>query len=80
MPEEIVFAKELDLRGLQCPMPMVRVSKEIVGVAVGEVLKAVATDPAAKADISAWARLASQEVVRIDEVDGELVFYIRRVV
>jgi tRNA 2-thiouridine synthesizing protein A len=70
---------ELDLRGLLCPMPMVKVSQNISSVAVGGVIRAVATDAGAMADIPAWAKSTGNEVLQAEKVDGEYVFLVKRV-
>ena len=71
--------KTLDARGLQCPMPVVKTSKEIKGIAVGEVLEVIATDPASMADINAWCKSTGNELLETGKGDGVFTFYIRRV-
>jgi tRNA 2-thiouridine synthesizing protein A len=78
MSEDRPFDLELDLKGLMCPMPMVRVSQSISDVPVGGVLKAVATDPACEADIPAWARLTGNEVLEIEKDDGTITLWVKR--
>ncbi len=51
MPEHV-----LDVRGLKCPMPIVRAKKELAILAVGDVLKVVATDKGSLLDFQGWAR------------------------
>ena len=70
---------ELDLRGLLCPMPMVKVSQNISSVPVGSVVRAVATDAGSMADIPAWAKSTGNEVLQAEKVDGEFVFLVKRV-
>ena len=79
MTEEMKADLELDLKGLLCPMPMVRVSQNITKVPVGGILKATATDPGSMADIPSWARTAGQEVVKTDKDGKNFIFYIKRV-
>lgn len=69
---------ELDLKGLLCPLPMVKVSQNINNVAVGGVIRAVATDPGSMADIPAWAKSTGNEVVSAEKVGGEFVFLVKR--
>jgi tRNA 2-thiouridine synthesizing protein A len=79
MADDRSYDLELDLKGLMCPMPMVRVSQSISSVPIGGVLKAVATDPACEADIPAWARLTGHDILSIEN-DGETItLYVRRV-
>lgn len=70
---------ELDLRGLLCPMPMVKVSQNIANIPVGGVLKATATDAGSIPDITAWAKSTGQELVQAEKVGGEFVFLVKRV-
>jgi tRNA 2-thiouridine synthesizing protein A len=74
----ITAAQTLDARGLLCPMPIVKASKAIRTVAVGEVLKVLATDRGALADFPAWADDTGHELIESHEEDGVLVFHIRR--
>ena len=70
---------DLDLRGLLCPMPMVKVSQNISNVEVGGVIRAVATDAGAMADIPAWAKSTGNEVLKAEKEGGEYVFLVKRV-
>ena len=78
MSNDIKVRKTLDLKGLACPMPVVKVSKGIKDVAVGEIIEALSTDPGSLTDIPAWARTTGNEVLKIDQ-DGKVIrFYIKR--
>ena len=55
MSDDVQVANVLDLKGLACPMPVVKVSKGIKDVEVGEVIEAHTTDPGALTDFPAWA-------------------------
>ena len=78
MSEEISVAKVMDLKGLACPMPVVKVSKGIKEVQVGEILQAVTSDPGALTDFPAWARTSGNEIVKTETVGKETSFYIKR--
>ena len=79
MSEEIKADKVMDLKGLPCPMPVVKMSKGIKEVDVGQVVEALTTDPGALADFPAWARTSGNEILKTDQ-DGEVIkFYIKRV-
>jgi tRNA 2-thiouridine synthesizing protein A len=71
----------LDLKGLLCPMPVVRIAQAIKNVAIGDVIEATATDPGVLADIPAWARSSGQELVSIEKKNGirEIRFIVKRV-
>ena len=71
--------KTLDAKGLKCPMPVVKTSKEMKGVTVGGVLEVLATDPGSMADITAWAKSTGNELLGAEKEEGIFKFYIRRV-
>lgn len=79
MAEEIEVDLELDLRGLLCPLPMVRVSQNINKVPVGGVIRAVATDPGSLADIPSWARATGNEVLKTERDGRDIIFFVKRV-
>ncbi len=76
---EFTPEKTLDAKGLKCPMPVVKTSKEIKGIAVGGVLEVLATDPGSMADITAWAKSTGNELLEAKRDEGVFKFYIRRV-
>jgi tRNA 2-thiouridine synthesizing protein A len=76
---ESTAEKTLDARGLKCPMPVVKTSQEIKNITVGGELLVIATDPGSMADIQAWAKSTGNELVKMDKVDKEFHFLIRRV-
>ncbi len=78
MAEDIKVDLELDLRGLLCPLPMVKVSQNIKNVQVGGVIKAVATDIGSLADIPSWARSTGNEILKTDKDGKDLIFYVKR--
>ncbi|MGE5508920.1 MAG: sulfurtransferase TusA family protein [Chitinophagales bacterium] len=69
---------KLDLRGLACPLPVVKVGKGIKDVPVGGIVEAVATDPGALADFPAWAKTSGNEILSTERNGGEIVFFIKR--
>ena len=80
MSNDIQIEKTMDLKGLPCPMPVVKVSKGIKEVEVGQVIEAITTDPGSLADFPAWARSSGNEILKTDQ-DGNIIkFYIKRVV
>ena len=70
--------KVLDLKGMPCPMPVVRISQEIMTVDVGQVVEAITTDPGSLADFPAWAVSTGQEILRTDQAAGEIRFFVKR--
>lgn len=78
MSEELRSDKVMDLKGLPCPMPIVKVSKGIKEVEIGQVVEAVTSDPGALADFPAWARTSGNEILKTEQSDGVIKFYIKR--
>jgi tRNA 2-thiouridine synthesizing protein A len=69
---------EVDCSGMLCPMPVVKTSKAIKTLEVGQILKMVATDPGAPPDMEAWSRQTGHELIRSLQENGKFVFFFRR--
>jgi TusA-related sulfurtransferase len=78
MNEEIKVAKMMDLKGMPCPMPVVKVSKGIKDVQMGEILEAHSTDPGSLSDFPAWARTSGNEILKTEQDGDTIKFYIKR--
>ncbi len=78
MTTSIAADKVLDCTGLLCPIPVIKTSKAIKEIEVGQVLKMIATDPGAPADMEAWAKQTGNELLASEKENGTFVFYIRR--
>ncbi len=78
MTDVIKVDQVLDCTGMACPMPVVKTSKAIKTLEVGQTLKLVATDPGAPPDMEAWSRQTGHELLRSTQEDGKFVFFIRR--
>lgn len=72
------FDQELDARGLNCPLPIVRAKKAIAPMQTGQVLKVVATDPGSVKDFQAFCQQTGNELVSSSEGNGEYAFLIRK--
>jgi TusA-related sulfurtransferase len=70
--------KELDTRGLNCPLPILKAKKALADMLSGEVLKVVATDPGSVRDFQAFARQTGNELVEQVSDEKEFVHYLRR--
>jgi TusA-related sulfurtransferase len=70
--------KELDARGLNCPLPILKAKKALTEMLSGEVLKVIATDPGSVRDFQAFARQTGNELVDQSSDDKEFVHYLRR--
>jgi tRNA 2-thiouridine synthesizing protein A len=69
----------LDVKGLTCPMPVLKTKKAIEGMGSGQTLEVIATDPASKADIPAFLSRCGHELVEAGENDGIFSFLIKRI-
>ncbi len=72
------FQKELDTRGLNCPLPILKAKKALADMQSGEVLKVVATDPGSMRDFQAFARQTGNELVEQSTANDEFVHFLRR--
>jgi tRNA 2-thiouridine synthesizing protein A len=79
MSNEIKVDKTMDLKGLPCPQPVIKVSKGIKEIEVGQVLEAVTTDPGSLSDFPAWARTSGNEILKTDQESDVIRFLIKRV-
>lgn len=70
--------KELDARGLNCPLPILRTKKTINELNSGETLKVIATDPGAVKDFEAFCKQTGNELVEQSEAGGEFTFLLRK--
>ncbi|MFM8999332.1 MAG: sulfurtransferase TusA family protein [Actinomycetota bacterium] len=68
----------LDMRGFQCPIPIVKTNQAIKGMQAGQVLKVLATDKGSLTDFPAWADDTGNEIVSSGEEDGALMFLVRK--
>ncbi len=78
MTAAIRFDKELDARGLSCPLPILRAKKALAELTSGQVLKIVATDPGSIRDFRAFAKQTGNELLAQEEVDELFVHFLKR--
>lgn len=69
---------ELDARGLNCPLPILRAKKSIKELASGQVLRIVATDTGAVKDFQAFCKQTGNELLSSEETGNEFTFMIRK--
>jgi tRNA 2-thiouridine synthesizing protein A len=72
------FDKELDARGLNCPLPILRTKKSLGELTAGQVLKVIATDPGSVKDMAAFAKQTGNELISTAEVGGDYVFLMKK--
>jgi len=79
MSAEFDIAETLDVKGASCPMPVVKTKSATDGLAEGEVLEVLATDPGSVSDIDGWAA-GTDGVKLLDQAEGEDVYrhYVRK--
>lgn len=70
--------REVDARGLNCPLPVLRTKKALNDMASGQNLRVVATDPGSVRDFIAFAKQTGNELVEHGEQDGEFWFVLKR--
>ncbi len=76
--EPIAFDLEVDARGLNCPLPILRAKKALSALESGQVLKVLATDPGADRDFQAFCRQTGNPLLGSEQQDKTWVFYLRR--
>jgi tRNA 2-thiouridine synthesizing protein A len=69
----------LDCVGLYCPMPIVKTSQQIKKMKVGEVLEVASDDKGIIADMPAWCRATGNEFLGMEEQDGEIKVYVKKI-
>ena len=69
----------LDLKGLLCPIPVVKMAQAIKTVPVAGIIEATATDPGVMADIPAWCRTTGQTLVSMERREKIITFVVQRV-
>ena len=72
------FDKELDARGLNCPLPILRTKKALTDLQSGQVLKVLATDPGSVKDFQTFARQTGHQLLSHDETNKEFTFFMKK--
>lgn len=72
------FDKELDARGLNCPLPILRAKKALNDMLSGQVLKIVSTDPGSVKDFAAFAKQTGNELLSQSDAEKEYTFFLKR--
>jgi tRNA 2-thiouridine synthesizing protein A len=72
------FDHDLDTRGLNCPLPILRAKKTINDLAAGEVLRVTATDPGSVKDFQAFCRQTGHDLLASNQAGDHFVFLIRK--
>lgn len=72
------FDKEIDTRGLNCPLPILRTKKTLAEMTSGQVLKVLATDPGSVKDFQAFSKQTGNELLSQSEAGGEFIFFMKK--
>ncbi len=75
---QATIATSLDLKGLSCPIPIVRTAKAVKGLAPGELIEVFATDPGSVPDFRAWSKSTGNPLVESGEEGGVFRFVLRK--
>ncbi|MBK6320652.1 sulfurtransferase TusA family protein [Candidatus Aalborgicola defluviihabitans] len=70
--------KEVDTRGLNCPLPILKAKKALADMVTGQTLKVVSTDPGSMRDFQAFAKQTGNELVDQQTVNDEFIHVLRR--
>lgn len=70
--------REIDTRGLNCPLPILKAKKALAEMQSGELLKVVATDPGSLRDFQAFSRQTGNELVKQETAGAEFIHVLRR--
>ena len=72
------FNKEIDARGLNCPLPILKTKKALSEMLSGQVLRVLATDPGSVRDFQAFSKQTGNELLSHEEHDKEFEYYVKR--
>jgi len=72
------FDKELDARGLNCPLPILRTKKSLNDMVSGQILRVVSTDPGSVKDFQAFSRQTGNELLSAETATNEFVFFMKK--
>lgn len=72
------FDQELDVSGLNCPLPILRAKKSLASMESGQVLRVVATDPGAVKDFEAFSKQTGNPLLESSEEDGKFYFRLQK--
>ena len=75
---QIHIDRELDARGLNCPLPILRTNKSLNDMVPGQVLKVMATDPGSVRDFQAFSKQTGNQLLSSTEDKGEFLFLMRK--
>lgn len=72
------FDKELDTRGMNCPLPILKTKKALADMTTGQILKVISTDAGSVKDMQAFANQTGNPLVSSSEEKGEYIFMMKK--
>ncbi len=75
---EALPAQTYDARGEPCPLPLLRLAREVRALHPGEVVRLLADDPAAREDVPAWTRRSGHVLLAWHQAGDHDVYYVRK--
>lgn len=72
------FDKELDARGLNCPLPILRTKKALTDMVSGQVLKIMATDPGSVKDFQAFSKQTGNSLLSSERANAQFIFFMKK--
>ncbi|MEN3372564.1 sulfurtransferase TusA family protein [Dechloromonas sp. ZS-1] len=72
------FDRDLDVTGLNCPLPILRTKKTLAEMESGQILRVLATDPGSLKDFPAFAKQTGNELVADGQDDRTFIFFLKR--
>ena len=78
MNESIQVDQEVDAKGLNCPLPILRAKKALTGLETGKVLQVLSTDPGSQRDFEAFSRQTGHELLKTEQLDEVWAFFLKR--
>ncbi len=74
----IEFNVEVDASGLNCPLPLLRLKKALMDMSSGDVVKVIATDPAAHLDFGVYSDQTGHQIIQLIKESNKQVFYFKK--
>jgi tRNA 2-thiouridine synthesizing protein A len=74
----IEFNLELDASGLNCPLPLLRLKKTLMDMDSGDIVKVIATDPAAHLDFGVYSDQTGHQIVQLIKESNKQIFYFKK--
>ena len=74
----IEFNLEVDASGLNCPLPLLRLKKALMDMASGDVVKVIATDPAAHLDFGVYSDQTGHQIIQLIRESNKQIFYFKK--